>query len=248
MGELGRSCCLRPLPAWVWWDRTLRTRFSGWPQAACEPPAGPGPACHPKCCFIHFGVGKEQALQEWGMESASGLCSTGSPGCSVCRWAEVRVQGGVRGPRGAVLPTLPLRSDLVCSQQGPQAGPRRPRGPSHSLAGLFQLKLPGRSSPPILARCVCECFNFYSWQKLRHKMDLEGDETSLGICWAAAASFLEWEGHRAGRGWVGPKSLGGGLGSCLLRRRDPTENGLLRGGRKLEAELVNPLGCQKAIM
>lgn len=44
-------------------------------------------------------------------------------------------------------------------------------------------------------------------------MDLEGDETSLGICWAAAASFLEWEGHRGGRGWVGPKSLRWGWGA-----------------------------------
>lgn len=29
-------------------------------------------------------------------------------------------------------------------------------------------------------------------------MDLEGDETSLGIHWVAAASFLEWEGRRWG--------------------------------------------------
>lgn len=68
-------------------------------------------------------------------------------------------------------------------------------------------------------------------------MDLEGDETSLGICWAEAASFLEWEGHRAGRGWVGPKSLRWGWGAVSSPGRDQTENPLLRKGQKLEAEL-----------
>ena len=34
-------------------------------------------------------------------------------------------------------------------------------------------------------------------------MDLEGDETSLGICWAAAASFLEWVGRGGGGVGVG---------------------------------------------
>lgn len=57
---------------------------------------------------------------------------------------------------------LPLRSDPVYSQQGPQAGhdrpPRKPSGPdfpgtcpSHSLPGLFQFRLPALSSPPIYA-------------------------------------------------------------------------------------------------
>lgn len=41
-------------------------------------------------------------------------------------------------------------------------------------------------------------------------MDLEGDETSLGICWAAAASFLEWAGRGGGGFGVGTESLRGG--------------------------------------
>lgn len=85
---------------------------------------------------------------------------------------------------------------------------------------------------------VRECFNFYSWQKLRHKMDLEGDETSLGICWAAAASFLEWEGRREGRGWVGPKSLRWGWGAVFSPVGTQLKIQLLREGQKLGAELL----------
>lgn len=61
-------------------------------------------------------------------------------------------------------------------------------------------------------------------------MDLEGDETSLGICWAVAASFLEWEGCRWG---------GAGWDPSLLPSRDQTEN-LLHGEGKARssAELL----------
>lgn len=117
----------------------------------------------------------------------------------------------------------PLRSDPGCSQQGPQAGCAmacdRPQG---SLQALTLIPEPAPPSPCLVffsfnfqpcppsrtrMMCVCECFNFYSWQKLRHKMDLEGDETSRAICWAAAASFLEWEGLMGGRAEGGPKPL-----------------------------------------
>lgn len=49
---------------------------------------------------------------------------------------------------------------------------------------------------------MCVCLNFYSWQKLRHKMDLEADETDLGISRAAGSFIL---------GVGGPKAAGHGL-------------------------------------
>lgn len=63
-------------------------------------------------------------------------------------------------------------------------------------------------------------------------MDLEGDETSLGICWAAAASFLEWAGRGGGGVGVGTEFLRGGELSPP-RGKDQTEIGLLWG--RLEA-------------
>lgn len=60
-------------------------------------------------------------------------------------------------------------------------------------------------------------------------MDLEGDETSLGICWAAAASFLEWAGHGGGGAGVETKSLRHGWGAVSFPGRDRIENGPLWG-------------------
>lgn len=96
-------------------------RFSGWPQAACKPPAPPGPTCHSKDCFIHFKVGRREQARNGAVPSVGGLGSTSwlwsalQSGCSELLWGRagwgMQLKGmkwGVAGTGGKTLQTLPL--------------------------------------------------------------------------------------------------------------------------------------------
>lgn len=78
-------------------------------------------------------------------------------------------------------------------------------------------------------------------------MDLEGDETSLGICWAAAASFLEWAGCGGGGGGVGDQSLrqGGELSPPLVGTK--MKKDLSGEGPKPEAKLLTLWDIEKTV-
>lgn len=92
---------------------------------------------------------------------------------------------------------------------GQSSGPdfQQPACPSPLYLVFFSLKS-WSDSPLPCTHDVSVCLNLYSWQKLRHKMDLEADETSLGISWAAG-SFIRGVGWTLMWGWkLSPPPVG----------------------------------------
>lgn len=74
--------------------------------------------------------------------------------------------------------------------QGQPSGPDFPQPACPFPLCLVFVSLKSQPDSPLPCKHdVRACLNFSSWQKLRHKMDLEADETSLGISWAAGSSI-----------------------------------------------------------